>query len=456
MRATVPLQARKGRASYLGERSIGHQDPGATSTALIIAALEQCGRGREMSERRLRVSPAAGGVAVGPALVCATATPTRRAAARGERRRVAGGAQARRRRARRARGAAALRRARRRGGDLEANALMARGSGARRAESSAALGRLAPSPLVQAPSARRGCSRRSTTRCSPRAPRTCARSARRAARLLVGAPPRTSRSDRANRDRARARPGRAGRLAWRRPDRGHRARRRRRHVARRDRGPLARAAAGRRPRRRTLLDIAGRGALRARRRRGLGAASTRRGGLARRAQPCASGGRRSASAGRDRARRPRSRATGAGRACSATRARAPRSRPGSTRAPRASGCSAPSSPSSKRRRWPSEAEHASALAPLLAPLAHRIATVRTLDFGGDKTPPFLAGSASAGSRCSLAPPGRVAAQLRAIFAAGAATRAARPAPDGERPRGARVRALLRRACGEGRSPRSAR
>ena len=41
MRATVPLQATKGRASYLGERSIGHQDPGATSTALILAALEE-------------------------------------------------------------------------------------------------------------------------------------------------------------------------------------------------------------------------------------------------------------------------------------------------------------------------------------------------------------------------------------------------------------------------------
>ncbi len=37
--ATVPLQARKGRASYLGERSIGHQDPGATSSALLVAAL---------------------------------------------------------------------------------------------------------------------------------------------------------------------------------------------------------------------------------------------------------------------------------------------------------------------------------------------------------------------------------------------------------------------------------
>jgi dihydroxyacetone kinase-like protein len=37
--ATVPLQARKGRASYLGERSVGHKDPGATSTALIMRGL---------------------------------------------------------------------------------------------------------------------------------------------------------------------------------------------------------------------------------------------------------------------------------------------------------------------------------------------------------------------------------------------------------------------------------
>jgi dihydroxyacetone kinase-like protein len=41
MRATIPLQARKGRASYLGERSVGHQDPGATSTALILRALQK-------------------------------------------------------------------------------------------------------------------------------------------------------------------------------------------------------------------------------------------------------------------------------------------------------------------------------------------------------------------------------------------------------------------------------
>lgn len=36
--ATVPLLARKGRASYLGERSVGHQDPGATSMALLLRA----------------------------------------------------------------------------------------------------------------------------------------------------------------------------------------------------------------------------------------------------------------------------------------------------------------------------------------------------------------------------------------------------------------------------------
>ena len=38
MRATIHLVARKGRASYLGERSAGHQDPGATSTYLLLKA----------------------------------------------------------------------------------------------------------------------------------------------------------------------------------------------------------------------------------------------------------------------------------------------------------------------------------------------------------------------------------------------------------------------------------
>jgi dihydroxyacetone kinase DhaL subunit (EC 2.7.1.121) len=39
--ATIEMQAKKGRASYLGERSIGHQDPGATSSLLMIKALKQ-------------------------------------------------------------------------------------------------------------------------------------------------------------------------------------------------------------------------------------------------------------------------------------------------------------------------------------------------------------------------------------------------------------------------------
>jgi dihydroxyacetone kinase-like protein len=40
MHATTPMQATKGRASYLGERSIGHQDPGATSAFYIAQALQ--------------------------------------------------------------------------------------------------------------------------------------------------------------------------------------------------------------------------------------------------------------------------------------------------------------------------------------------------------------------------------------------------------------------------------
>jgi phosphoenolpyruvate---glycerone phosphotransferase subunit DhaL len=41
MRATIPMLATKGRASYLGERSIGHQDPGATSAYYLILALQE-------------------------------------------------------------------------------------------------------------------------------------------------------------------------------------------------------------------------------------------------------------------------------------------------------------------------------------------------------------------------------------------------------------------------------
>jgi phosphoenolpyruvate---glycerone phosphotransferase subunit DhaL len=45
MEATIPLEARKGRASYLGPRSVGHQDPGATSSHMLLeAAAETFGR----------------------------------------------------------------------------------------------------------------------------------------------------------------------------------------------------------------------------------------------------------------------------------------------------------------------------------------------------------------------------------------------------------------------------
>jgi dihydroxyacetone kinase-like protein len=46
MLATVPLVARKGRASYLGERSAGHQDPGATSTHLLLRSAAEVWAGR--------------------------------------------------------------------------------------------------------------------------------------------------------------------------------------------------------------------------------------------------------------------------------------------------------------------------------------------------------------------------------------------------------------------------
>jgi phosphoenolpyruvate-protein phosphotransferase len=72
--------------------------------------------------------------------------------------------------------------------------------------------------------------------------------------------------------------------------------------------------------------------------------------------------------------------------------------------------------------WPTEAEHAAVLSPALAPLAGRIATVRTLDFGADKTPPFLSGIEERGLTLMVAHPEALEAQLRAILAAGAGTR----------------------------------
>jgi phosphoenolpyruvate-protein kinase (PTS system EI component) len=64
--------------------------------------------------------------------------------------------------------------------------------------------------------------------------------------------------------------------------------------------------------------------------------------------------------------------------------------------------------------WPSRAQHARVLAPLLDGLAGRTATVRVLDFGGDKIPPFLRQEARRGIELLLAYPGALRAQLGAI------------------------------------------
>jgi phosphoenolpyruvate-protein kinase (PTS system EI component) len=71
--------------------------------------------------------------------------------------------------------------------------------------------------------------------------------------------------------------------------------------------------------------------------------------------------------------------------------------------------------------WPTDAQHGDVLEPALALLSGRIATVRTLDFGADKTPPFLAGITERGLALSLAHPDEFEAQLRAILKTGGST-----------------------------------
>jgi dihydroxyacetone kinase-like protein len=51
LQATIAMQARKGRASYLGARTIGHEDPGAASTVLILQALAAATAGRTTEGR---------------------------------------------------------------------------------------------------------------------------------------------------------------------------------------------------------------------------------------------------------------------------------------------------------------------------------------------------------------------------------------------------------------------
>jgi phosphoenolpyruvate-protein kinase (PTS system EI component) len=79
--------------------------------------------------------------------------------------------------------------------------------------------------------------------------------------------------------------------------------------------------------------------------------------------------------------------------------------------------------------WPTRAEHRAALAPVLGLLAGRPATVRLLDFSGDKIPPFLRGDAppsgqAGGLDALLTHPGALASQLRAVLGTGRDTQLA--------------------------------
>jgi phosphoenolpyruvate-protein kinase (PTS system EI component) len=71
--------------------------------------------------------------------------------------------------------------------------------------------------------------------------------------------------------------------------------------------------------------------------------------------------------------------------------------------------------------WPTEDEHFAVLAPALVPLRGLVATVRTLDFGADKTPPFLAGITDRGLTLMLSHPAELEKQLRAIVRAAEGT-----------------------------------
>jgi phosphoenolpyruvate-protein kinase (PTS system EI component) len=72
--------------------------------------------------------------------------------------------------------------------------------------------------------------------------------------------------------------------------------------------------------------------------------------------------------------------------------------------------------------WPSPAQQLAFLKPILGRLKGEIATVRLLDFGGDKTPPFLVGSTGRGVELLLESPDALRTQLRAIVDAGADTK----------------------------------
>ena len=116
------------------------------------------------------------------------------------------------------------------------------------------------------------------------------------------------------------------------------------------------------------------------------------------------------------------------------------------------------------RAWPTQAQHRRALEPVLRGLAGRPATVRVLDYGGDKLPPFLAGTRERGIRLLLQAPEALAAQLLAILESAAAssstveptmgrsTRTSAPAADSRIASSCAARASG--ACSSSRMPRS--
>jgi multiphosphoryl transfer protein len=72
--------------------------------------------------------------------------------------------------------------------------------------------------------------------------------------------------------------------------------------------------------------------------------------------------------------------------------------------------------------WPAEEDHRRALAPVLAPLDDTVVTARLLDFGGDKTPPFLRGTEERGIALLMSVPSALEAQARALESVAAHTR----------------------------------
>jgi multiphosphoryl transfer protein len=103
--------------------------------------------------------------------------------------------------------------------------------------------------------------------------------------------------------------------------------------------------------------------------------------------------------------------------------------------------------------WPTEKEHYTALAPVLAKLEGSVATVRTLDFGADKTPAFLRGHGGRGIALMLEHEDALVAQFAAILHAGEGTSLRIMLPLVESSgQLAKARSLLRRAAGARRVP----